>query len=257
MGITYVERSELTQTALSKMVPAHVLLDIGTGIMPRDYIPTNFYICCEPFTQYIDVLKKNIKELNDKREYLVLNCDWANALKIMADKSVDTVFIIDVVEHLEKAEGEKLLKDTLRVAKRQVVVFTPLGFLKQYLHPDGKDAWGLDGADWQEHKSGWMPADFDSSWEILVCKDYHVNDNLGNPYEVPAGAFWAIKNMSPAEAIVEKVIMEKRDLEQMKKESDALKERLNRINSYKVVKVARFFVNILGQVKRSMGLSNS
>lgn len=252
MNITYIDRSDFTQTAISKMTPANVLLDIGTGIMPRDYVPANFYICCEPFSQYVGVLKENIKSLSPNTQYLVMNCDWENALKVLTDKSVDTVFIIDVVEHLEKDEGERLLKDTLRVARKQVVVFTPLGFLEQYLHPDGKDAWGLDGAAVQEHKSGWMPSDFDASWEILVCKDYHVNDNLGNPYETPAGAFWAIKNIDSGATDL-KILVNKNSYDSIVKSVELYRTQLERINSTSLVRVAKFVVNIVRHIKLRLG----
>jgi hypothetical protein len=76
---------------------------------------------------------------------------------------------VDIIEHLEKDEGMKLLKCTENIARSQVVIFTPYGILPQS-HPDGKDAWGLNGCDWQQHKSGWLPEDFDSSYEILPVK---------------------------------------------------------------------------------------
>jgi hypothetical protein len=52
----------------------------------------------------------------------------------------------------------------------------------------------LNGAKYQEHKSGWMPNDFDKTWDIYACKDYHAVNNVGIKLEKPFGAFWAIKN---------------------------------------------------------------
>ena len=63
-------------------------------------------------------------------------------------------------------------------------------------HPDGKDAWGLDGGMWQEHKSGWSPEDFDDSWDIYASKVFHTADHEGKPFDEPFGAFVAVKTFS-------------------------------------------------------------
>ncbi len=113
--------------------------------------------------------------------------------------------MIDVVEHLEKEEGLRLLCLTERIARRQIVLFTPLGFMPQE-HLDGKDAWGLEGGRWQEHKSGWLPEDFGESWDIYASEEYHLHDNMGMPLEKPFGVFWAIKNICPTERNDNKVV---------------------------------------------------
>ncbi|WP_250674771.1 hypothetical protein LZ906_004340 [Paraclostridium ghonii] len=43
--------------------------------------------------------------------------------------SVDSILILDVIQHLEKEEALDLLSKTLNIASEQVFVFTPLGFL--------------------------------------------------------------------------------------------------------------------------------
>jgi hypothetical protein len=125
---------------------------------------------------------------------------WHEAVNFFPEKSVDTVFLVDVIEHLEKEEGRNLLALTEKIARKQVVVFTPLGFMPQH-HEDGKDAWGLNGADWQEHKSGWLPEDFSEDWQFFIAKEFHLIDNLLQPLEKPYGAFWAIKTHSNTEEV--------------------------------------------------------
>ena len=46
---------------------------------------------------------------------------------------------MDVIEHLHKKEGYKLIKHAERVARVQVILFTPICYLPQS-HPNGKDA---------------------------------------------------------------------------------------------------------------------
>jgi hypothetical protein len=72
-----------------------------------------------------------------------------------------------------------------------MILFTPIGFFPQH-HTNGKDAWGLSGADFQEHKSGWDFEDFSDDWKIFACKNFHQRDNLGNEMEKPFGAMFCI-----------------------------------------------------------------
>jgi SAM-dependent methyltransferase len=67
-----------------------------------------------------------------------------------ADKSFDVVICLEVLEHLEKSDGEKLLQEIERVASRQVILSTPVGVYKQ-------DAY--DGNLHQEHKYIWNPSE--------------------------------------------------------------------------------------------------
>jgi len=64
--------------------------------------------------------------------------------------SFDVVFGLDIIEHLEKDVGLKLIDEVERITKRTAIFFTPEGFLTQT-----GDAWHLGGERWQEHRSGW------------------------------------------------------------------------------------------------------
>lgn len=193
MAVTWLSADRLFPAVINKFEKAEVLLDIGCGILPQKYVRPIVHICCEPFTQYVEHLKEKVKKEFD-RSYVIVNATWSEAVKVFPSGSVDTVFLVDVIEHLEKDEALNLLKQTESIAKNQIALFTPLGFLPQH-HSDGKDIWGLDGAAWQEHKSGWLPEDFDESWEIYASKIYHTADNLGRDFKTPYGAMWAIKTI--------------------------------------------------------------
>lgn len=66
-------------------------------------------------------------------------------------RSFDAVVALDVIEHLERKQGEALLAEMERIARRRVVVFTPNGFVEQGAR---------DGNPFQVHRSGWTAADF-------------------------------------------------------------------------------------------------
>jgi hypothetical protein len=192
MNITWLEKEDLLPTVIKKLKKIEVVLDIGCGIRPQQYIKPLVHICCEPFKQYVAQLLNKIKNEYD-RNYVIIKATWSEAVRIFPPKSVDTVFLLDVIEHLIKEEAIDLLKKTENIARQQIVIFTPLGFMPQE-HSDGKDGWGLDGGKWQEHKSGWQPEDFGDEWDIYASKIFHTVDSMMKPIEMPFGAFWAIRN---------------------------------------------------------------
>ena len=81
--------------------------------------------------------------------------------------------MFDVLEHMERDEGEKVVK--LLEGFNQAVIFVPLGFQEQ-----DHDPWGYEEHDLQTHKSGWTPDDF-KDWETRTIPGFHKGK----------GAFWA------------------------------------------------------------------
>ena len=198
-NVTYLTADQLFPAAMKKINNIDVILDVGCGIRPQTLTRAFVHICVDAHKQYLEVLKKNVTKehaIKGRLKFLCINKTTHDIVSQFPDKVVDTIFLLDVIEHLDKEHGLELMKAFSRIARHQVVIFTPLGFVEQE-HPDGKDAWGLDGGKWQQHRSGWTPDDFDNSWEFLVCKDFHKEDNMGHEVE-PFGAFFAIKTMSPA-----------------------------------------------------------
>lgn len=190
MSVVRVEADMLLATVAGRLEQVDLLLDIGCGIRPQQMVRPMTHICCEPCPQYVGHLQAAVAASFD-RSYLVVNAGWREAVQLFPAGSVDTVFLVDVIEHLDKEEARELLQATVRLARRQIAVFTPLGFMPQS-HGDGKDAWGLDGGAWQEHKSGWYPEDFGDAWDIFLADPFHLADNMGKPLDEPFGAFWAI-----------------------------------------------------------------
>lgn len=185
-----VKREELFEIVKDNILPAKIVGDIGCGIRPQDFIEPQFHLCIDPHNQYLEHVKDKLKS---GVNYSFVNVDWARAVQIFPKDSIETIFLLDVIEHLEKDTALKLLKETEQIVTKQIVLFTPLGFIEQN-HETDKDAWGLDGGKWQEHKSGWLPEDFGEGWEFFICEDFHTHDNEGVQYDIPKGAFFAIYN---------------------------------------------------------------
>ncbi|MBU0708379.1 class I SAM-dependent methyltransferase, partial [Patescibacteria group bacterium] len=85
---------------------------------------------------------EGFKKIHD--EYKIMN-----ALRIgemFAEDSFDCVLASDVIEHLFKDDGLKLISLMEKIARKKVIVFTPNGFLSQDLEIGNR---------YQAHLSGW------------------------------------------------------------------------------------------------------
>jgi predicted TPR repeat methyltransferase len=118
------------------------LLDVGCGSdSPVRYFADKIY-CVG-----VDLHEASIEESKKQgihNDYYLM--DVLEIQKKFAAKSFDCVLASDVIEHLTKEDGLKLLEMMEAIAKKRVIVFTPNGFLPQGEYDDNP---------WQVHKSGW------------------------------------------------------------------------------------------------------
>jgi hypothetical protein len=192
MSVTWFNPDGLRAALRQAVAPVDVLLDVGPGIMPQGLFAPRIHICCEPFPPYLGRLQERTKSV--KYRFIYLRMDWQQVVDSLPPESVDSVILVDVIEHLDKAVALSLLERTLRLARRQVLISTPLGFCPQHYEAGQLDAWGMNGATWQEHRSGWDLSDFDERWTILACRQYHHVNGKGEKLDPPVGMFWAIYN---------------------------------------------------------------
>ena len=200
VDIVWVEARDLVPTACARLLPADSVLDVGCGIRPQPYLDARIHICCEPCRQYLDRLM--VETAGDAR-YVYLRLDLAGVLAAFPLRSVDTVFLLEVLEHLDRAEAKAALAGAVGLARKQVVVSTPIGFLPQAPVRGEEDQWGMGGGRWQEHRSAWQPEDFPAAegWEVIACREYHARDAHGRPLETPVGAMWAIRHVRSKEGL--------------------------------------------------------
>lgn len=118
------------------------VLDIGCGdSSPIQTFSKNIY------SVGVDAFLPNIeksKELRIHNKYFKLNVLDIN--KKFKPNSFECVLASDLIEHLTKKEGIKLIEMMEKIAKNKVIIFTPNGFLPQGEHDENP---------WQVHKSGW------------------------------------------------------------------------------------------------------
>lgn len=134
---------------------AHVW-DVGAGLRPMQWYAPARHVCIEPYFPYAQRLQE--------AGYVVRNETALAALLYLHRRPhiprPHAIYLLDVIEHMEREEGEEVRWLVTQIATVQVVVFTPHGFL-----PQTHDAWKLGGEYWQTHRSGWTPEAF-PGWTI-------------------------------------------------------------------------------------------
>lgn len=175
------------------------VLEIGPGIKPMDFYRPKLHILVEPFQEYVEILEYRYANV---KSVIIISAMAQEMVPRFGTNSVDSVFMLDFIEHTQKSEGIDILRHAERIARRQVVIFTPLDFIPQDGNHDKKDAWGLSGAEYQKHLSGWVPTDFKGEWFFHICKKFHTVDGYGNKIMPPHGAFFAIKTLRDKPTLV-------------------------------------------------------
>lgn len=164
----YCGKDEMHRIAAGLLMPSVTCADIGPGLRPQRMLDCPVHVLVEPFRPYADRL------VSTYPGKVVINSFATPYLNGMLDKSIDTVFLLDVIEHIEKEEGRELLRQACRVARVQVVLFTPLGFMPHEGHESEND-WGdgIENKSTQRHLSGWVPEEFQGAINV-ICEDYHL-----------------------------------------------------------------------------------
>lgn len=196
MRVTKLNRTTAMGDMLARMTPFRSCMDIGCGIRPMsDYGTASLHhVLVDPHGPYLERATRDLTARGIP--CTSVEADWATAVKMYWPKCVDTVFLLDVIEHLPKEEGVRLLPGTMTLAVQQVLIFTPYGFMPQEIL-EGADQWGMDtgGNQLQAHLSGWTEEDFDERWQIFVCDDFHQVDYKGDPLPRHCAAMWALYNV--------------------------------------------------------------
>ena len=120
------------------------VLDIGCGILNAfgGRPIGSQHMCVDAFPPYIE-------RLQEQGRSVVLG-KAPEVMEQFEDQSWDCVLLLDVLEHLTRQDAEQALSHAERIARDEVIVFTPNGFLEQH----GWEAWGLPHNELQAHRCG-------------------------------------------------------------------------------------------------------
>jgi SAM-dependent methyltransferase len=136
-------KSQFHEQLASALDDCDSLLDVGCGAnSPIQFLPrrAGHSVGVDLFEPWI--AKSETAAIHD--EYVA--GDALDLDTIFQPGSFDGVLALDLIEHLTKEDGLRLLAMMERLARKKTVVFTPNGFLEQHETEDNA---------LQVHKSGW------------------------------------------------------------------------------------------------------
>lgn len=116
----------------------------------------------------------DLRELNDFAHKRV-HSSFQDALPTFSSNSFDLCTAIDLLEHLDTADGYRLLYEMQRVSQKTVAIYTPNGFLWQPPSPNNP---------YNAHVSGWQAKDL-ISFGFQSVLGHVGHKNLIGPYSRP------------------------------------------------------------------------
>lgn len=124
-----------------------LVLDVGCGSWsPLSKVKKHFY------AEGIDIHKPSLEKANHSGVHDKYRLGDVNKIdEYYQAKSFDAVIALDLIEHLSKSDGLKLIKKMEKIARKKVILLTPNGFIRQ--DP-------LKNNPYQVHQSGWRVSEF-------------------------------------------------------------------------------------------------
>ena len=136
------------------------VLDLGSGLT-------------SPILRIRNKIKYTGLDIKFSSEKLnVIQGNVLDAEKIFTEK-FDVVVALDLIEHLEKIDGHRLLEIMYNLSNKKIIIFTPNGFMPEE---------GTEENPYLKHLSGWNMIDFESNgfkvYGIGGLKDLHFLDPI-------------------------------------------------------------------------------
>jgi glycosyltransferase involved in cell wall biosynthesis len=150
--------------------PVDVVLEIAPGARPWSAFQPLLHLLCEARPEMVHALQQGFA---GARHVVVLAAEGRDLVRVLPDRSVDRVLVIDGVEELGAPAGRQLLGEYERVARRQVVVRVP---------PESVGAAGRSV--------------LDGSWRLISPRGDGTGAAPG-----PECPFWAVKHVDRGEQL--------------------------------------------------------
>jgi SAM-dependent methyltransferase len=173
----------LVKLALRKaLLGCESVLDIGCGAsMAMRHLGVPKLVGAEGYGPSVEIARAN------KTHDELVQCNVTELSRYFKPSQFDACVALDVIEHLKKPDGLKLMADMEKIARKRVVFFTPSGFLPQG-HTDKDDL--------QAHLSGWEPAEMgEHGYKVIGLLgpkkwrgEYHV-------LKKKPAAFWGLASL--------------------------------------------------------------
>ncbi|MHB8076993.1 class I SAM-dependent methyltransferase [Desulfosporosinus fructosivorans] len=168
MTVNVVNDKNFLVTINELLSDSHTVLDIGCGVGET----LKNFPC--PIKIGVDAHRPYLEHARYGEQFIKLNFRAERLSELFLPKSLDSVTLIDVIEHLEKAVAWDVLRQVEEIATKKVIIFTPRGFFQQL----DVDHYGLGGESFQRHRSGWEVEDFQNrGYNIIIFSKFHDQEN--------------------------------------------------------------------------------
>ncbi len=142
------------------LVEGTTVLDLGCGYGHWGHLLRTHYHSEDPALAAqvtgVDIHEGNVAFCRATGVYRVLECaDAVEFLSRQAARTFDTIVATELIEHLPKESGERLLAEAVRVAARVVILSTPNW---EYLRPGAMTMTGFN--EYEHHVSAWTAREF-------------------------------------------------------------------------------------------------
>lgn len=168
MTINVVNHKNFLVTINELLLDSCMLLDVGCGL------GTTLKEFCCPIKIGVDAHRPYLENAKSDEQFIKLNFTAERLRELFLPNSIDSVTLIDVIEHFEKEAALDILHQVEEIAAKKVIVFTPRGFFQQIEF----DYYGLGGESYQQHRSGWEVEDFQRlDYNIVIFSKFHDQKN--------------------------------------------------------------------------------
>lgn len=145
------ERQFITSILRKELRGVRSVLDLGCGDGLKQPLRDVRY---KGYTVGVDVYADSVRKAKSLHTHTrFLRLDITKNWNRFRDKSFDAVTAFDLIEHLTKKEGSKLIWQAQRIARKKVIILTPNGYVSQ-------DARLRRGNRWNKHRCGWSEEEF-------------------------------------------------------------------------------------------------
>ena len=169
MTVKVVNHKDFLSAINELLLDSGTVLDVGCGVGA-----TITEFCC-PIKIGVDAHRPYLENAKLGEQFIKLNFRAECLSEIFLPNSIDSVTLIDVIEHFEKEVAFDVLRQVEEIAAKRVIVFTPKGFFQQI----DVDHYGLGGESFQRHRSGWEVEDFQKlGYNVVIFSKFHDQGNL-------------------------------------------------------------------------------
>src|SRR4051812_3432297 len=103
------------------------ILDVACGLsLKSKYLQADFRVGVDIYEEYFNHIDADVP-------YTVIKYDVRQLEEIFVPKSFDVVIALDIIEHLETHEAIEMIRQCEKIARKAVILETPLGYVPQNL----------------------------------------------------------------------------------------------------------------------------